>query len=99
MDLNIEDIDINNDKMLTEIPIIISNQWPTKDSLSVHKAKLYRNKDAKYYYVFEYITGTSVMNYLKKDYEELRKIIPIDDITIFQMSGEFFDKVPISYRK
>jgi hypothetical protein len=95
MDLNKEDIDIMKDRKLIEVPIILQGKradgTAIDNEISIHNAMLYQNSNGKFYYIFEFITGRSVINFIPEDYKELEKIIPISEITIFQMT-HFSDK-------
>ncbi len=83
-----------DDKILIEFPVIIR----VSGNLSVHNVELRRNKEAVNYYLFHYVAGTCITNYVKEDFKELSKFIPIDNESIFLIENEKILPVSEDYR-
>lgn len=74
---------------------------------SVHKVSKYRVRSGafigKTYFVFDFMEGKSIMNYLQEDYQLLYNQVKIDyDEPIFQMSSTLNNynliEIPSNYR-
>lgn len=81
---------INTDKIeqhrtLVNFPLIVKIKG--MNSYSVHNVYLKQNDDEieTQYFVFEYISGTSVMNWTKDDYERANNFLDISDTPIVMM--------------
>lgn len=81
--------DLKNDILIEEKVIRLN----IDNYNSVHKVSKYKVKsgafEGKSYFVFDYIDGKSVINYVPKNYELLYSQIKIDiDEPIYQMSSK-----------
>jgi len=96
---------INTDKIeqhrtLVNFPLIIKSMG----SYSVHKVYLKQNDDEleTQYFVFEYISGTSIMNWTKGDYDHANNFLDISDTPIVMMDKykgkNSFTNISTSYR-
>ena len=87
----------NDDRVLAKFPVIIKGFV----GLSVHDVELCVTKDQQEYYVFNYVSGTSAINFTKTQYEQLERIIPIDNISIFyrDLDRTVLHPVSPSYRE
>lgn len=100
--------DINVDKDILLVQRDISVYLNCDDYYSTHRVSKYKIENEKFknqvYYVFDYIDGKSIMNYLPDNYKELSKHITIcEDEPIFQRlkyldGSNTLYLVPLSYR-
>ena len=81
---------INTDKIeehrtLAKFPLVVKIRG--MKSYSVHNVYLKQNDDEleTQYFVFEYISGTAVMNWTKDDYERANNFLDISDTPIVMM--------------
>lgn len=81
------DINLNEDELLDNKIVHLTNEWG--EVYSTHSIATYLIKQGKFkgemYYVFTFIDGKSVMNYMPDDYYRLSEFVSISfDYTIFQ---------------
>lgn len=81
------------DNLLLEIPFVIKDKSKDGDLLSVQNIKVMKNKNDDIYYIFEHRYGRFLENYDSYDYEEIEKVIRIDNSTLFQLAYDNLKEV------
>ena len=74
------------DELLLEIPFVIKDKAKDGDLLSVQNIKIMESEKYGIYYIFEHKFGKALTNYNVNEYEEIEKVIRIDNSTLFQFA-------------
>ena len=87
---------IKNDKSLCTFPLAI---WAS-GGYSIHEVSIIQpeNMDESEYLLFKYISGTSVSNWTKNEYEIANKYFDIGDREIVHQGSDIYFNVPSDFR-